>query len=65
MARVGKVFGKVIYTLCIILAIWVFVSYLDVIFHNTPSGGYKYQTWNVFEIMLNNDVSRYGDCNTK
>ena len=44
---------NVMVVISVIVMFWLLLSWFDVIIHNTPSGGYEYSSWNVFEIMLN------------
>ena len=51
LERIAYYTLKGLYALLIAFLIWVFVSYLDVGFHNT-SRNPEYAPWNLFELSL-------------
>lgn len=51
LERIAYYTLKGLYALLIAFFIWAFVSYLDVIFHNT-SRNPEYAPWNLFELSL-------------
>lgn len=51
LERIAYYTLKGLYVLLIIVLIWIFASYLDVVFHNT-SRNPEYVPWNLFELSL-------------
>lgn len=48
-----KLVEKISLIVLIVLSIWFFASYIDVLAHNDPfAGNYQYHAWNVFTLVF-------------
>lgn len=51
--KISKICEKIFITLSILFFIWVFISWVDVLNHNSPSDSSSPAEWNTFVVLTN------------
>jgi hypothetical protein len=50
--RIIRILEILFMTVIILFVLWVGISYIDVLIHNTDINGYSYPKWNFFTMFI-------------